>query len=192
MESRKPESFKPLTISSLEQLPASTAQAEEHASYAAQRARLLLGCYRTGDANDPETYVAAVAATLAHFPDDVITSVTHPVTGIPSRLKWLPSVSEVRMACDEAMEPIIRIQQRSERIAQQLADREAAERLRSKPRPSIDEMKAKFGPKFGLETGNDKTLDQRMAEWKPGPSIEELRQHYSRYNLAFRPKQPAE
>jgi hypothetical protein len=58
-------SFKPL-MTSAERLPASMdLEAAEAASYAAERARLLLGCYRTGDANDPETYVAAITAILS-------------------------------------------------------------------------------------------------------------------------------
>jgi hypothetical protein len=81
MENRKAQSFKPLTIS-LENLPASMARQEQLTSYAAQRAKLLLGCYRTGDANDPETYVAAITAILARYPEEVITSVTHPATGL--------------------------------------------------------------------------------------------------------------
>jgi hypothetical protein len=51
--------------------------------YAMQRARLLLGCYRTGEANDPETYVAAITATLARYSEAIITEVTHPATGLP-------------------------------------------------------------------------------------------------------------
>src|SRR5260370_1058576 len=66
MEKPKAESFKLLTIS-VEKLPASMAQQTRISEYATERARLLLGCYRTGDANDPATYVAAIAATLARY-----------------------------------------------------------------------------------------------------------------------------
>lgn len=163
-------------------------QAEEHASYAAQRARLLLGCYRTGDANDPETYVAAVAATLAHYPDEIITEVTHPVSGLPSRQKWLPSVSEVRMACEDAMGPYDRIRAHKERIAQQLADRERYEQERelAKRRPTYDDMKAKYGDTWGIGV---QTAKQKAAE--PAPTADQLRHHYQHYGLAFKPKQQA-
>ncbi len=39
--------------------------------FAAERAALLLGCYRRGDANYPETYSAAIAAVLTCFRQDV-------------------------------------------------------------------------------------------------------------------------
>lgn len=60
----------------------------------------MFGCYRKGDANDPAVYTAAIAATLAEFPAEVIEWVTDPRTGIPARSKWLPSVAEVREACE--------------------------------------------------------------------------------------------
>src|SRR5258706_8668910 len=103
MKKLKTQSFKPLTISA-ENLPASMARQEKLTSYAAGRAKLLLGCYRTGDANDPETYVAAITAILARYPEEGITTVTHPATGLPSKKTWLPSVKEVADACDEALE----------------------------------------------------------------------------------------
>jgi hypothetical protein len=66
---------------------------------AAQRAALLFGCYRRGDANDPVTYSAAVTAVLTCFPEHVVEYVTDPRTGIPSDVQWLPSVAEVKQAC---------------------------------------------------------------------------------------------
>src|SRR3990167_5280588 len=70
-------------------------------SYAAERARLLFGCYRRGDANDPDTYVAAVTAVLAHFSAEVVKAVTDPYSGLPGRKSesgWtgMPDVAEVK------------------------------------------------------------------------------------------------
>ena len=39
-------------------------------SYATDRAEVLFGCYRRGDANDPDRYVTAIAAVLT--PPDVM------------------------------------------------------------------------------------------------------------------------
>lgn len=60
----------------------------------------LLGCYRVGDAHDPETYISAVVSVLARFPTEIIDRVTEPSTGLASKVKWLPTVAEVREACD--------------------------------------------------------------------------------------------
>lgn len=185
MESKPdPKSFKRLTIS-VEKLPASMAQAEATASYAAERAKLLLGCYRTGDANDPATYVAAIAATLAHYPEDIITRVTHPVTGLPSRNKWLPSVNEVREACDDAIEPIVEKQRRQQRVEQQLEERRKIDEDRARRRPTYDDLKARYGENFGLGAVEE---EARAASATPAPTAEQLRHHYAHYKLGFRPK----
>jgi hypothetical protein len=79
-------------------------QAKEE--FAAERARMLFGSYRKGDANDPDTYVAAVAAILADYDDDVIVRVTDPRTGIARKLKFMPNPAEVADECDHAKKVI--------------------------------------------------------------------------------------
>ena len=63
----------------------------------------LLGCYRSGDAHDPETYIAAVVAVLAAYPAEVIRAVTEPASGIASTVKWLPAIAEIKEACEARM-----------------------------------------------------------------------------------------
>lgn len=46
----------------------------------------------------------AVAATLAEYGPEVVEYVTDPRTGLPAKLKWLPSVAEVREACESRKE----------------------------------------------------------------------------------------
>jgi hypothetical protein len=70
-------------------------------SWAAERTAILFGCYRSGQANDPEVYTMAVAATLAEYPKEVVQHVTDPRSGLPAKLKFLPSVAEVREACED-------------------------------------------------------------------------------------------
>jgi hypothetical protein len=113
-------------------------------SYATNRARLLLGCYRTGDANDPETYVAAISAVLARFPEATITAVTHPVSGLPSRLNWLPTIKEVRAACEAEVYLLEQIRRRDGRIRQQLEARAEAN-AEQESRLSVDQLKERYG-----------------------------------------------
>jgi hypothetical protein len=88
-------------------------------------ARLLLGCYRAGDANDPEVYVAAVVAVLSNFPTDIVRSVCDPVRGLPSQTKWLPTVAEVVEACNKIADHDRRNIERQRQINRQLAERRA-------------------------------------------------------------------
>jgi hypothetical protein len=142
---------------------------------------MLLGCYRTGDANDPQTYVAAITAVLARFPRDVITSITHPVTGLPSKKDWLPTVKEVFDACHAAYAPILENEARLKRIKEQLEMREREERGE---RPSMAQLKAKYGENWGIGEEPEKTgMPKAQA-----PNAEQLRHHYAHYGLAFKPK----
>lgn len=66
----------------------------------------MFGCYRRGDANNPETYVAAVSAVLIHYSPDVVKEVTDPYSGLPSRKKengysGMPDVADVKEACED-------------------------------------------------------------------------------------------
>lgn len=179
VESQRTQSFKPLTISA-EQLPASMARHEKLTSYAAQRAKLLLGCYRTGDANDPQTYVAAITAILARYPEEVITTVTHPATGLPSKKGWLPTVKEVTDACNDAVEPIVEHEKRLKRIKDQMEERERADRGE---RPTLEQLKAKHGLNWGLTPEPDKPKSTFKA-----PTKEQLAEHYAKHDLGFKAK----
>ncbi len=98
--------FKKLTLSS--RSPDATqnrglalAQDQNSQPYAASRAGLMFACYRKAEATDPEIYAAAVAAVLSDYPQAVIDYVTDPRTGLPVKSKWLPTVFEVKQACEE-------------------------------------------------------------------------------------------
>jgi len=60
----------------------------------------MFGCYRTGEANDPNTYAAAIAAILAEYDSETIKRVTDPRTGIARALRFLPNPAEVAAASD--------------------------------------------------------------------------------------------
>lgn len=72
----------------------------ERLEYAAERARLLMGAYRKGEAQDPDTYVTAIGAVLADFDEEVIRRVTDPVRGLPRKIGWLPQIKEVAEECE--------------------------------------------------------------------------------------------
>jgi hypothetical protein len=125
------------------------------------RAKILLGCYRTGDANDPETYVAAITAILARYPEVVVTAVTHPVSGLPSKKGWLPTVKEVCDACDEAVEPIVQNELRLKRIKEQLETREREERGE---KPTLEQLKERFGGNWGLRRSEKEKVPEINVE----------------------------
>ncbi|HEX2653541.1 MAG TPA: hypothetical protein VHN11_07815 [Xanthobacteraceae bacterium] len=143
----------------------------------------MLACWRTGGANDPETFITAVAAILARYPDEVVYAVTNPTEGLPVQLTWMPSVKEVHDACEKEMEPIYR-RQREEKVIADLMESRKQDEIAREHRPTVEELKAKFGENWGM-----KSLDKPERKTKPAPTADELREHYSKFKLAFQPKE---
>src|SRR4051794_15498597 len=105
-----------------------------NATYAAERARLLFGQYRKGDANDPEIYVATIAAILSDYPMETIRFVTDPRTGIAANpladpetgRVWtgMPDAANVKRACELHYLPTRRQLEREDNIRRQLEERQ--------------------------------------------------------------------
>lgn len=138
----------PNVAASPKSLTASLSDSTDRKAEAARCAKLLLGCYRTGDANDPEIYVGALIVVLCGYPQDVMRDVVNPLYGLPAKQKWLPSIAEVRAACEEIEAPRRRQVERDERIKRQLADRE----VDRTGRPTYEELIARCAA-VGLHIG---------------------------------------
>lgn len=82
----------------------------EHLEFATERARIMLGCYRKGEANDPALYGKAVAALLSQYGQNVIYEVTNPLTGLPSKTDFMPTLKELKFACEQEAQRDNRIQ----------------------------------------------------------------------------------
>jgi hypothetical protein len=93
---RSPSGFRPPSLNAERSSP----------SFAAERTRILLGCFRKGEAADAEVYVTAIAAMLSTYPEEIVRQVTDPVRGLPSKVNWLPTLAEIRHECETFMRPI--------------------------------------------------------------------------------------
>jgi hypothetical protein len=118
--------------------------------FAAERARLLVGCYRKADAADPEVYARAIVAVLMRYPKPVVVAVTEPATGLPSKIKWLPSIAEIVEACDVEMRPILQQRER-DRVAEE--NRRALPPPPNGPRPTREELSTKYPWLFKRQEG---------------------------------------
>jgi hypothetical protein len=70
---------------------------------AAVMATRLFGFYRASEANDPETFIAGATAMLANYSEAIVRKVCDPLRGLPSTNQWLPSIAEIRTACETEM-----------------------------------------------------------------------------------------
>lgn len=65
-------------------------------SQAVEFARGLMGQYRARDFVDAETFAASLATVFQHFPKTLCRLCIDPMVGLPSEVKFPPTVQEVR------------------------------------------------------------------------------------------------
>lgn len=114
-------------------------------------AKILLGCYRKGEANDPAVYTRAVVSVLSDYPLDVVKCVVDPRNGLPSRQRFLPTITEVKEACEEENR---RGQWAREWDARAIMQVQEAARLAGKPVPTaleVQKLLAKQGVHINVD-----------------------------------------
>jgi hypothetical protein len=113
-----------------------------------KRIKMILSAYRKDEFADPDAFILQVAALLQTFPREVVDYVSSPITGVQRHVKFPPNLADIAEACDE-------------RMAQLRAEYERAKPSAPEPvmdrsgRPTYEEMRAKFGPTWGLRTIGD-------------------------------------
>jgi hypothetical protein len=110
----------------------------------------LLGSYRSTEVDDPAVYAANSAAVLCRYPEHIVAEVCGPGTGIQTRQKWLPTVSELHAACEQAL---------GEQVARERRE------LLAKHRVLID---TPYGPKPEEEAAriSQEARDRAVARWE--------------------------
>jgi hypothetical protein len=134
---------------------------------------VLFGSYRRGDANDPDAYVAAVAAVLSSYDTDLIREVTDPRTGIATNEKYMsfmPNAGELKVYCDG-------VAARRERL-KRLGSLPAPDFSRARlphPQPSPGDKATIFvpasNPRYGELLEWSKTADPRLFKFEQRPGI---------------------
>lgn len=119
-----------------QRLTTSSSGSTDSLRLAAYHAKLILGCFRMGDASDPEVYVTAITAVLARYPSDVGARLSDPKDGVAGRFKWLPTVSEIREECDRLSAADVAAVKRQADLTEQMRLRdESLPEVRPSPDP---------------------------------------------------------
>ena len=121
-----------------------TEQSQDYVSKAEEISTLLrtmVGCFRSEGAVDPEIFFTAAIATLMRYPVEVARLALDPVDGIPGRLNWVPTISELKTECEKWHYPIRAREAREASIRQQLAERSEHEYQRPEPLKERDRGK---------------------------------------------------
>ena len=168
--------FRTIALAQVGQQGGSRKQLDEGSSalprdpaYTLQKAEMIFSCYRKDETQDPEVYVAAVAAVLSGYPTTIIDYVCDPRTGITGTNKWLPSVSEVKEACDIHANRIAQDVERRKRIERQFKERDEwmnqvpTERLKEKGKAWLDRKDPVAQQLSGQKAKAPLTEDEKKA-----------------------------
>ncbi len=133
---------------------------------ASESARMILGCYRKGEAEDADIYVRALVAILSSYPEVVVRRVSDPRIGIAGRSKFLPTISEVRQDCETEMAPVYAEIRAEIRAEERRREREAPDFDRT-GRKSFEELRAAYPDIVGQSQVQAKrayTEEEKSAE----------------------------
>lgn len=107
----------------------------------------LFRFYHTQElAADPQIFLAGVVELFCNYPHEIVERSVSPVFGMPAKFKFPPRLSEIKEFLDEKMGPIRREQARPKALPKPEVDRSQ--------RPTYDELKAKYGPNWGIGNAN--------------------------------------
>jgi tryptophanyl-tRNA synthetase len=110
-----------------------------------------------------------VAAVLAEYPEETIRYVTDPRTGIPSRVDWMPTVGEVKRACEDHYGPTRRALEREAAERKVLEERRQLAITDGRPRKTYEELVADCRARGLMISGGKRsaveTIDAFLAEY---------------------------
>lgn len=64
-------------------------------------ALLILGAYRDATLTSPDVFISTASAVISGFTEEIAREAFNPRTGLQTRSKWLPTISEIREACEK-------------------------------------------------------------------------------------------
>jgi hypothetical protein len=81
---------------------------------------------------------------MGNYPVEILKAVTDPTAGLPAKLKWFPSLAELKGALETLMEPRRQYEDKLRRRAEQLDARDEWNAPRPVTRKSAPEILAMF------------------------------------------------
>jgi hypothetical protein len=139
-----------------------TGSSKKRLEMIATRGKMLSSSYRLDQFRDPDAYVLSIASVLEAYPDEVIFEVTDPRTGIQRGCKWPPTIAEVVSACEVRMQHLAKIKRYRNWGKPEVPAIEAPR----EERPTLEQLKAKYGEHYGLAPPPPKPPAERAPSWQ--------------------------
>jgi hypothetical protein len=144
-------------------------------------AKRLFTAYPKSDYGDPDSAAAGMVNVLKGYPLSVVDRLTNESKpeALQLKHKFPPRLAEIKEAADALMSEKTQREARASRIAEQIAARAEAEQPKG-DRPSYAELKAKYGPTFGIDPdGGERKVVENTFRTMNG---DELRAYYANHS----------
>lgn len=118
----------------------------------------------------PDSYIGALAEVLAQYPRCVASYAGDFVRGVPRETRFLPTPADLIVWLEREVAHLRQIVQRDDEhqalIRQQQARAEQAEKAEAAraARPTYDDLKAKYGPNWGIGQPTDEAATHAKAQ----------------------------
>lgn len=126
----------------------------------------LVSFFGRAEAGNPKAIVAGITEMLMCYPAYVAHLACHPVQGLPARHKWMPTIAEVKVFCDEMVRNRYAERRRAEAINHQLDERKrlpAPDEFPERREAVVARIQSMHGPRWGI------TQDRAVAECHESP-----------------------
>ncbi len=144
----------------------------------------MLRGYANGGRDASAGYIGALAEVLAQYPRCVASQAGDLVRGVPRDCKFLPTPADVIAWCERETEPLRGIVHKYDEqqgiIAEMRKRREEGEKAAAarKTRPTLEDLKAKYGPNWGIGAFVDSS--DQVARSARHPDLPRTREHGSK------------
>jgi hypothetical protein len=159
-------------------------------SHAAEAATILVGFFRRADCENVDAFMRAAELTFCEYPRSVVDRVCHPVHGLPAKLKWFPSVAEIRAACDYEDGPRRREMERQQRFHQtqrllapvERDPEEVRERATARAKAMVAEIRGEQQAEQTKANAEQRLVELYEHRNDPTPVSRELQSRFARIN----------
>jgi len=128
----------------------------------------LFGYFPTsGAASDPEIFATGIVQLLAAYSLPAVESILSPLSGMPAKHKFLPSIGEIREALEDYAAHDRRMADYEHRF---LPNSAYLPKPEPETRPTIEQLRAKYGENWGLKDPLKPEIkkipwDQQVLPW---------------------------
>src|SRR5271169_7258112 len=114
---------------------------------AMKAAQRLCGYFLQSAATDPQIFITGLVQLFSSYPLTTIEAVLSPISGIPAKHKFMPSIAEIHEECEDRYSPIrdAELRRRGEEQSAEFRAAYATPRIDGSPapRPTLAELKTK-------------------------------------------------